>query len=163
MLRNTRHVSRDIRSSTPRRRQSPARILPPAGGVLAIYVTCGVRDTCHIRAKCFTYTAIHATFYAIYVTCEADEQTTTCAHTAPCTSPMPQYTSRATRYTWPFTKNTGKLPRWPIGLTQRSCFRPKRVPDVHSACRLLIVSLFRGSSRFESLIFITPFQEESCM
>ena len=30
--------------------------------------------------------------------------------------------------------------------------RPQRVPDVDSSCRLLIVPLFRGSSRFESLI-----------
>jgi len=32
------------------------------------------------------------------------------------------------------------------------------VPEVDSSCRLLIVPLFRGSRRFESLIFITPFQ-----
>jgi len=38
-----------------------------------------------------------------------------------------------------------------------SCVRPhassgKRIPQVDSSCRLLIVPLFRGSSRFESLI-----------
>jgi len=33
-----------------------------------------------------------------------------------------------------------------------SCSRAKRVPEVDSSCRLLIVPLFRGSSRFESLI-----------
>jgi len=32
------------------------------------------------------------------------------------------------------------------------CSRAKRVPEVDSSCRLLIVPLFRGSSRLESLI-----------
>jgi len=33
-----------------------------------------------------------------------------------------------------------------------SCSRAKRVSEVDSSCRLLIVPLFRGSSRFESFI-----------
>ena len=36
-----------------------------------------------------------------------------------------------------------------------SCSRPKRVPDVDSSCRLLIVPPFRVSSRFESFYHTT--------
>ena len=34
----------------------------------------------------------------------------------------------------------------------RDCSRAKRVPEVGSSCRIFLVPLFRGSSRFESLI-----------
>ena len=36
--------------------------------------------------------------------------------------------------------------------------KAKRVPEVDSSCRLSIVSLFRGSSRFESLILSHHFR-----
>ena len=39
-----------------------------------------------------------------------------------------------------------------LGWTQGPGTRSRRVPDVDSKCRLLIVPPFRGSSRFESLI-----------
>ena len=41
-----------------------------------------------------------------------------------------------------------------ICATGQSCVgsRAKRVPEVDSSCRLLIVPLFRGSSRFASLV-----------
>ena len=37
--------------------------------------------------------------------------------------------------------------------------RPKRVPDVDSTCRLLIVPLFPGSSKYESLILSHHFRK----
>ena len=48
------------------------------------------------------------------------------------------------------------VPRWNLSQAKLfqdpSCSRTKRVPEVDIGCRFLIVSLVRGSSRFESLI-----------
>ena len=47
-------------------------------------------------------------------------------------------------------------------ISRKAVPRSQRVPKVDSICRLLIVPLFRGSSRFESLILSQHFRRVTC-